>query len=85
MNKIVKNPFIDALFKLMLLSANIHIIILFAYSIFHKNTDLINAFKILDLQLVFPSLLTVPYSLYISFIVMGIVYFLIFWLSNRDK
>lgn len=56
MQPIVKNPYIDALLKLMLFSASLHMVILIANSLFSGNLGLLNYFDILDLEWVFPSL-----------------------------
>jgi len=56
MQPTAKNPYIDALLKLMLFSASLHMAILIANSLFSGNFGLLNYFDILDLEWIFPSL-----------------------------
>ncbi|MFA6022572.1 MAG: hypothetical protein WC781_00625 [Candidatus Pacearchaeota archaeon] len=77
MNKIVKNKYLDALFKLMLLSAIIHVAILIIKSIISFNLYPLNFFQILEITYFFPSLASGLTSLVISFITMVVIYLII--------
>lgn len=56
MREIVKNKYLDALLKLFIFSATIHIVILIIYSIIHLSITSLNFFEILQLNLIFPFL-----------------------------
>ncbi|MFT4303167.1 MAG: hypothetical protein ACMXYG_01260 [Candidatus Woesearchaeota archaeon] len=58
MFEISKNKYLDALFKLMLLSASVHMIILIVFTILKFDFSLLNYFRILELDIIFPSLKT---------------------------
>jgi hypothetical protein len=55
MRKISDNKYLDAMFKLMLVSASIHMIILIVFAIYTHNQLALNYFNILDIEFVFPS------------------------------
>lgn len=52
--KIVKNKYLNALFLLMLLSAIIHMVILFFAAIFQRDIYILNYFNILDVERFYP-------------------------------
>ena len=52
--KIAKNIYLDSLFKLMLLSASIHMIILIGAAILRADIKILNYFNIPDLEFIFP-------------------------------
>lgn len=86
MKPIVKNPYLDALLKLMLLSAIIHMIVLVTYSILNGNVSHLNFFKIINIELFFPEIVNVDcYGLY-SFVITIWLYIFLYYFSNiRNK
>jgi hypothetical protein len=54
--KIVKNKYINAMFALMLFSASVHMLILFFLSFSRGDLYILNYFKILDLDVLFPAI-----------------------------
>lgn len=54
--KISKNKYLNALFILMLLSAIVHMIILFFFAIKEGDIYVLNYFNILDIDFFFPNL-----------------------------
>ncbi len=54
---IVKNKYLNALFLLMLVSATVHMLILFGFAIAKQDIYILNYFNILDLDIIFPSIL----------------------------
>lgn len=82
MKSIVKNPYLDALLKLMLLSAIIHIFVLVIYSVLNGNVFYLNFFKIINIDLFFPEIVNLDcYGLY-SFVITIWLYILIYYISN---
>lgn len=85
MKSIVKNPYLDALLKLMLLSAVIHILVLAIYSISHGNVSHLNFFKIINIDLFFPEIVNMDcYGLY-SFVITIWLYISIYYFYNLKK
>ncbi len=87
MNRIVQNRYLDALLKLMLLSASIHMIILILYSIIKLEPAHVNYFNILDLEFIFPGIEEGLLSNVLSVVSVIIVYLAIFILftSGTDE
>jgi hypothetical protein len=83
MKRISKNRFVDALLKLMLLSAIIHIIILITFSIIKMDFTFINYFKILTIDLIVPSITQGVLSNVLSVAVVVILYILIFFFYTK--
>ena len=85
MNRLVQNRYLDALLKLMLLSASIHMIILILYSIVKLEPAHVNYFNILDLEFLFPGIEEGLLSNVLSAVCVVIVYLAIFILFTRGK
>ncbi|MBS3092154.1 hypothetical protein J4466_01915 [Candidatus Pacearchaeota archaeon] len=77
MNSIVKNKYFDALLKLMLFSAIIHVSLLIIYSIFSQNIFILNYFNILDFDLIFQSIAEGATNFLLSVAVVVIIYIVI--------
>lgn len=58
MRNIAKNRYLDALLKLMLLSAVIHMTVLAVYFVLYLDLSRFNFFKIVALDLFYPQLVT---------------------------
>jgi len=84
MKKIVKNKYLDSLLKLMLLSAIIHVVILLIYSITNLNSDKLNFFNIVGIDLLIPALGSGTLNLFIGIIVMLALYILFLKISKKD-
>jgi uncharacterized membrane protein len=76
-----KNKFLDSLFKLMLLSAVIHMTIMFTYSVVHMDFSEFNIFNIFDLDLFFPEIGIGVLSAVLSLLLTIAIYS--FFLRNR--
>lgn len=85
MNPIVKNRRFDALLKLMLLSAVLHMAILFVYFVVHLDASRFNFFKITDIDLFFPELTSNSYSNVYSLLVGILLYTLIYYFFTKKK
>jgi hypothetical protein len=81
--KIKKNKYVNALIKIMLFSAVVHMIMIGIYSFAKLNTVKFNFFDILDLDLFFPRMIhgnisqissLVTFVLLYALIVLGITY-----------
>jgi len=82
----IKNRFIDALVKLILLSAIIHLSLLLVYSILNLDFIYLNFFNLLDFDLFFPEVINGVLSQLLSIIVVIIVYVVIYiYFTDRDK
>ena len=81
--RIVKNDYLDALFKLMLLSAAVHMIILIATAIVNLDFKVLNYFNILDLEIIFPSIIEGVAS-DVAATVVAIAIFVYFLWQNRS-
>ena len=77
MNSIVKNRYFDALLKLMLFSAIVHVGLLIVYSIFSKDLFILNYFNILDFDLVYSRIATGVTNFIISGVVVIVIYIII--------
>lgn len=76
--KIVKNKYLNTFFLLMLFSAMIHMLVLFALAITSKNIYVLNYFNILDLDLIFPLLLNNFWGNVASAVTVVLLYWVIF-------
>ncbi|MEI8349619.1 MAG: hypothetical protein WCI77_05655 [Candidatus Omnitrophota bacterium] len=83
MAKITANRFIDAFFKLILLSAAVHIGIVIGRTITEGTARHLNYFKLISLDLILPSVCNGNQNHIIAFLVMVIVYYLIFLLFTK--
>jgi len=85
MKKLVNNNYIDALLKTILFSAITHLIILYTKAFVSKDKELINIFNILDLELIWPSLIENSTSFILSYLFIGVVYCIfLFWKKSSD-
>jgi hypothetical protein len=78
MIQIVKNRFVDALLKLILLSAIFHMALLILFSIVNLDLVILNYFNILDIDLLFPNIIEGVLSQLLSIAMVIIIYSLIF-------
>lgn len=84
MNRVVNQPHVRALAKTMLLSASLHLVLLFAVALVRRDYELVNLFNILDIDLLFPGIQKGIVSFILSYIVIGIVYTLMLIRSKRE-
>ena len=77
MIQIVKNRYIDALLKLILVSAIVHMVLLIIYSVITGDFVILNYFNILDIDLIFPNVIEGTVSQVLSVLATVIVYVLI--------
>ena len=73
------------LWRFILLSAIIHILVLFWLLITSGDFSYFNYFKILELDLFFPQLVSGSWSQLASVVAMVIVYWLLFFLGPKSK
>ena len=73
----MKNVYIKSLFTLMLISASVHMVILFIYAVVKGEIIHLNYFNILDLDLVAPSIIEGPMSQILAFGSAGALYLVI--------
>ena len=85
MRRIVDNRYLDALLKLMMFSAIIHIIILIPCALVTGNGMLMNYFNILDLDLVFPGVENGALSQVICVVVAVAVYCAMFFTNKQES
>ena len=85
MRIIGNNKYFDALKKLIMFSAIVHISLLVIYSIIKFEMIHINYFNILDLDLFFPNIIYGPFSLIFSIITMIIIYFIFYFEILKKK
>lgn len=74
MMQISKNRFLDALLKLMLFSAMLHIVVLACVSVAQLNFSPLNYFSIVSLDVLFPAISDVPVSQGLSLLIVIILY-----------
>jgi len=81
-----KNRYLEALIKLILISAIFHLVLLFVYSLIKLDFSYLNYFRVVDISLIFPSITEGPFSLVFSFITILIVYLIIlFKFTSKSK
>lgn len=85
MNSIVKNRYFDALLKLMLLSAVLHMFTLFVYFLIHLDASRFNFFKIINIDLFFPELITNQYTNMYSIILGIFLYICLYYFFTKKK
>ena len=78
MIQIVKNRYLDALLKFILLTAIMHVVLLIIFSIVTLNVVPLNYFNILDLDSFFPNVIEGTLSQVLSVVVMVALYLAIF-------
>lgn len=83
MKNISDNPFLDALFKTMLLSASIHMLILFFFAAKAHQYELLNYFNILDLDFFFPNIAKGYVSMLLATLTVVVVYLYFFVRRNK--
>ena len=78
MVQFAKNRYIDAALKLIIFSSIVHLLILAAQAIIHRDVLWLNYFNILDLEFFFPSILQYPLSTFFAtacaVVIYGILY-----------
>jgi len=70
MNKATLWDILKSLASLMLLSASIHMVILFVYAFQTQDLKILNYFNILDIDFYFPQIIIMPYTDIISILIM---------------
>lgn len=83
--KINKHRLIDALKKLILFTAIIHLILLVFYSIIKYKIIYLNYFNILDLDLLFPKIINGFLSQIFSILIILIIYLIIFFKFTKTE
>ncbi len=81
--KIVKNKYLNALFLLMLLSAIIHVLILFYMFSKSGNIYILNFFNIVDLSYFLPSSVNSFFGNIVSFIFVIVLYGIILKINKN--
>lgn len=86
MRPIAQNRFLDALLKLMLFSAAFHMALLALFAVLRNDFSLLNLFRILNLELVFPNSTTGDLSNLLSLTISVALYLLVyFFLTSRKE
>ena len=86
MTALRKNRILQAFFKLMLISAGLHITILLIHFFFTGDISLFNFFRIIELDLFFPHLMAGSLGDYFSSFAVGAIYlFSFFYLTESNK
>lgn len=80
-----KNRYTEALFKCIIFWASIHLLFLLAVSLIRQQYTLINVFKILNLDLIFPEVKTDGTNFIISWGVIAVSYLLIFIFFTKKR
>ncbi|MBU1975910.1 MAG: hypothetical protein KKG59_05900 [Nanoarchaeota archaeon] len=83
MIKIVNNKYVDALLKLMLVTAIIHMLILIPYAIINGKMILTNYFNILDADLLFPNIIYGLWSQILSGVIVVAIYLTFLFKPHR--
>jgi uncharacterized RDD family membrane protein YckC len=81
----MKNRFLDALLKFIIISAVFHIILLIIFSIVTSDIIPLNYFNILELDLFFPNIIKGTLSQALSVVVMIVIYVLIYLFFTKKK
>jgi hypothetical protein len=68
---------------IVLLSAHVHLLILFGHALFTWDAERINYYKILDLQLIFKNILNGPNVLWVSALVALIIFGLCYVIAEK--
>ena len=85
MDRFVNNRFLDALLKLMLFSATIHICILIYHSITSHDITVMNYFNILDLDFFMSDIAKGTVNNILSAVTMLIIYIVIFFFLSKQE
>lgn len=80
-----RNIYLSALFRMMLICASIHMILLIIVSLLNKQMVLLNLFNILDLDLVYPGIEQGKVSAILSVALGFAMYFTILVLMKRQS
>lgn len=78
MMKIAKNRYLDALLKLILLSAIVHLVLLAILVFINKDITILNYFNVIDLDLFFPNIAHGILSQVLSAAAMAVLYLILF-------
>ena len=82
--KIVNNKYLNSLLLLMLISAIIHMVILFYVAITSNDSYWLNYFNILDLDLLFGTMFNSLSGNLFSTVVAGIIYLVILYVNRTE-
>jgi len=82
--KIVKNRYINALLILMLVSAIVHMLILFCFALASGNLYTVNYFNVLDIDFFYPNIFNSFWGNVLSVALMLVIY-LIILKSNKTE
>jgi len=82
---ISENRYLDALLKLILLTAVIHVFVLIAAAVINADAVYLNYFNILDIDLFFPGIEQGMLSHFFSAVAMLIVYIVIYMFFTKSK
>ena len=85
MEQISKNRFLDALLKLFLISAIVHIIILFIISVKERNIVYLNYFDLMEITYFFKGIEQGFLSQIASIIVMIIIYIILYIFFTKRR
>jgi len=80
--RIVNCRYLDALLKLILFSALVHIVILVIHAVRERDFSVMNYFNILDLDFFFPGIEEGVLSNVLSVVVMVVIYGVMFWFGR---
>lgn len=80
-----KKPALQALFLLFVFSGVIHLTGTFLYTIISRDTSKLNFFRLIELELLIPSVIRIPYNATVSIGVMIMLYVLLLWYAIRNK
>lgn len=81
----LKNRFLDAVLKLMLLSAFLHMIVLSIYTVLTGDTTHSSFLKIIAIDLFYPELVNSPVGQYLSFASVIVLYILLYIFFTNKK
>jgi len=81
--QIVKNKYVNSLLLLMLMSAIIHMILLFFIAILSKDLYFLNYFNIISISYFIPNFLNSILGDTVSFLFAGVTYFVIL-MANKE-
>jgi len=85
MNQIAKNRYLDAFLKVLLILAIVHFFTLLVFSIINKDYQLLNTFRILNLELVHPILIHGVVSTIIGTLISIGLYLIVFFFFTKTK
>ena len=78
------NKYLDAMLKLMVISASIHFLVAFIHSSLSGDFSSMNYFHILEIGLIAPGIYDMPFSMMISFAA-ALLIFVFFALKSQQK